>query len=93
MSPESKSPLGEQQDMTGRDPSLMESESVSASHIAGLNPAQLKGKQRANRSTCALTSGSTAVKHDPGIPLQILAGPGSGKTKVFFFTSKEHSRL
>ncbi len=23
-----------------------------------------------------------AVQHDPSIPLQILAGPGSGKTKV-----------
>lgn len=28
------------------------------------------------------TSISTAVRHPPEIPLQILAGPGSGKTKV-----------
>ena len=49
--------------------------------LKDLNPAQLQGL---SLTPCisALTQFSPAVQHSPQIPLQILAGPGSGKTKV-----------
>lgn len=50
-------------------------------YLASLNPAQLKGQ-----ATGPITSGrqadSLAVTAHPRVPLQILAGPGSGKTRV-----------
>ena len=52
--------------------------------IRGLNPAQRKGILRSPTSIICggLLLCFTAVEHNPDIPLQILAGPGSGKTKV-----------
>ena len=50
--------------------------------IRGLNPAQRKGIFRSPTICAALLLCFIAVEHDPDIPLQILAGPGSGKTKV-----------
>jgi superfamily I DNA/RNA helicase len=50
--------------------------------IRGLNPAQRKGIIRSPSTIFCLLLCFIAVEHDPVIPLQILAGPGSGKTKV-----------
>ena len=50
--------------------------------IRGLNPAQRKGNVRSPSICAGLLLWSIAVEHEPNIPLQILAGPGSGKTKV-----------
>ncbi|KIM39808.1 hypothetical protein M413DRAFT_74334 [Hebeloma cylindrosporum] len=54
--------------------------------ISTLNAAQLQGAHYIYPSKYLLLifnySADSAVKHDPSIPLQILAGPGSGKTKV-----------
>lgn len=59
---------------------------MSASHLARLNEAQLKGKRELHhRSQAALLTVYMlilAVLHPPNLPLQILAGPGSGKTRV-----------
>ena len=57
---------------------------MSASHLARLNEAQLKGAY-IQHWLCIYDSRSirlVAVLHPPNIPLQILAGPGSGKTRV-----------
>ncbi|KAG6899559.1 hypothetical protein C0993_009228 [Termitomyces sp. T159_Od127] len=52
--------------------------------LIGLNPAQLEG-----RSLCRNITGpqfdhsdSAAVQFTPDVPIQILAGPGSGKTRL-----------
>ena len=64
------------------------SKSVDMSHIdkasllRGLNPAQRKGGFRSPAKCVGLLLWFIAVEHEPDIPLQILAGPGSGKTKV-----------
>lgn len=50
--------------------------------LAGLNPAQLKGSIFLPQPSLFLAHKNLAVEHDPTVPLQILAGPGSGKTKV-----------
>lgn len=51
--------------------------------LRALNSEQLKGKIIYTfRDLYSLTSRLVAVEHDPSVPLQILAGPGSGKTKV-----------
>lgn len=56
---------------------------MSTNHLAGLNPAQLKGSTDLLRLLMLLlTALHLAVTHSPAIPLQILAGPGSGKTRV-----------
>lgn len=55
---------------------------------ASLNPSQEKGRRQFRHHTARLASPVLicavviAVRHSPDIPLQILAGPGSGKTKV-----------
>lgn len=50
--------------------------------IRGLNPEQRKGNFRSPAICAGLLPWFIAVEHAPDIPLQILAGPGSGKTKV-----------
>ena len=51
------------------------------SYLEGMNEAQRQGMRRCklDHSTTLLIP-KEAVTHDPSIPLQILAGPGSGRT-------------
>lgn len=48
-------------------------------YLSSLNPAQLKGQSTTYPPP--MTDGA-AVTSPPNLPLQILAGPGSGKTRV-----------
>lgn len=57
--------------------------SVTLSILSSLNSAQLKGMLRIPVFALRYSDPVLAVQHPPSIPLQILAGPGSGKTKVF----------
>jgi hypothetical protein len=52
--------------------------------LSSLNDAQLRGQSRPSICVIILLTKTTcvAVKYWPETPLQILAGPGSGKTKV-----------
>ncbi len=53
-------------------------------YLASLNPEQLKGtfyKTSSDQNFCSIPI-FLAVTSPPDIPLQILAGPGSGKTRV-----------
>lgn len=54
------------------------------SHLQNLNHAQLRGIRYTyyERIIPDVIAMHIAVQHPPSIPLQILAGPGSGKTKV-----------
>ncbi len=57
--------------------------STIVSVLSSLNQAQLKGTFRVHVFGLLCFNSLSAVQHSPSIPLQILAGPGSGKTKVF----------
>ncbi len=50
--------------------------------LGELNPAQLRGSSRTHHIVSSRSSRLVAVQHPLQVPLQILAGPGSGKTKV-----------
>ncbi|KAJ7713348.1 P-loop containing nucleoside triphosphate hydrolase protein, partial [Mycena maculata] len=50
--------------------------------LNSLNAAQLQGFTAHSYRPLAFLHGDPAVLHDPVVPLQILAGPGSGKTKA-----------
>jgi DNA helicase-2/ATP-dependent DNA helicase PcrA len=50
--------------------------------LSSLNPAQRQGMFLILFRKFASLTLMIAVQHPPSIPLQILAGPGSGKTKV-----------
>lgn len=50
--------------------------------MKSLNAAQLRGQCRIPDEIIFCRTTYLAVRHPPDIPLQILAGPGSGKTKV-----------
>ena len=58
--------------------------SMEDNFLSSLNDAQLRGQTRPSISIIILLTKTTllAVKYWPETPLQILAGPGSGKTKV-----------
>lgn len=57
------------------------SDEESYPYLAALNAAQLKGESAGNAPQLELLT-HPAVTAPPEIPLQILAGPGSGKTRV-----------
>jgi DNA helicase-2/ATP-dependent DNA helicase PcrA len=59
--------------------------SVVLSVLSSLNSAQLKGMLHVRVFGFRYFDPVPAVQHSPSIPLQILAGPGSGKTKVFIW--------
>jgi hypothetical protein len=68
--------------------------SVNLSFLEGLNAAQLRGMETSDTFLVVMTEGyiQTAVEHPPSIPVQILAGPGSGKTKVSYI-DENHGRV
>lgn len=51
-------------------------------YLSLLNPAQAQGIPISASTKFSFQVLFIAVEHRPDVPLQILAGPGSGKTKV-----------
>jgi len=51
-------------------------------HLRGLNESQHKGVYTQKPTISSIDASEPAVVHPPEVPLQIFAGPGSGKTRT-----------